>query len=124
MATYGVEKSRFFGQTDAHPPVVAAFVVDLEDADGWGLAGRREMRAAAGLTIEAFDLDDANFAIWRRGRCDRATPDESGRGLRLMHRDIVNVYRDVLTDQVIDRSLKCTQAVVVRAGQVEVHACG
>jgi hypothetical protein len=57
---------------DAHASVVAALVVDLEDAERTGLRGRRQMRAAARLSVEPDDLDDAHGAVGRGRRRHRA----------------------------------------------------
>src|SRR5690348_5438434 len=62
-ATYGVPKS---SQTKPDASIVAAFVVDLQHADRRRGASRGEMGAAAGLSVEASDLDDANLAVGRR----------------------------------------------------------
>src|SRR5258708_37348844 len=53
-------------QRNPQAPIVPALVLDLEDPEPARGPGRAEMRAAAGLAIEADDLDDANFAVRRR----------------------------------------------------------
>ena len=117
-----VLKVKNFRPIRSGPGVVPALVVDLEDADGRRLTGRGEMGAAAGLPVEADDLDDADLAVGRGRRCHRAAADQAMLGLGLAHRDVGEADGDVLADQIVDRSFERAQAVVVGAGHVEIHA--
>src|SRR5882724_2297947 len=53
----------FAGKSDLDPAVVAALVVDLENAQGPGARGRGQMRSATGLPVESHDLDHADCPI-------------------------------------------------------------
>src|SRR4029077_5318905 len=74
-------------ERDADAAVVTPLVVDLEDADGRRIARRGEMGAAAGLSIEANDLDDADPAVGRGRRRHRAAADQPAFRLSLGHRE-------------------------------------
>jgi len=97
-------------------------VVSPRVRSGCGASRRGKMRPATGLAIESEDLDDADPAVRRRRRCYRPTADQAGRGLRLVHRHVEEVERDVLTNEVVDRSFERAQAIVVGGGDVEIHA--
>src|SRR5712671_3587039 len=78
------------------------------------------MCAAAGLAIEAGDLDDADLAIGGGRRRDRARSDQSRFVKALFFADECLANRKILTDRVVDGGLQRTQALVVRLRQIEV----
>ena len=75
-----------FGDRDANPPVLAALVLDLDDRERPPLTGGGEVRAAAGLAVEAFDVDDAHRAVAERRRpppaLERNRPGSASAALR------------------------------------------
>ena len=89
------------GQPNANAAVMAAFIVDLEDADRGRSPRRGEVRAAASLAVEAGNLDDANLAVRRRRRRHRTTTDQAMLGMRLVRRHVDDQYGDVLTDEIV-----------------------
>src|SRR6266850_6983545 len=114
--------SRLVDEADLHAAVVAALVVDLEDADAARAAGGREMRAAAGLPVESDDLDDAHAAVGRGRRRHRAATDQPGLGREGVGGDPGDAQRQVLADDVVELRLQRAQPVVVHVGKIEVRA--
>src|SRR2546423_15645768 len=78
--------SRLVDEADLHAAVVAAPVVDLEDAHGARAARGRQVRAAPPLAVEPHALDDPPPAGRRGGRPPPAAagpaplPPRPGRG--------------------------------------------
>ena len=66
----GLSLSLALDQVQVHPPVLAAFVLDLADPDGADLAGPRDVGAATGLQVDTGDVEQADPAAARR-RLDR-----------------------------------------------------
>src|SRR5881394_721265 len=112
------------GEADAHASIVPAFVLDLEDANGARRSGRAEVRSAAGLAVEADDLDDADLSIQRRWRRDRLGPDQAWLVIGFVDSHVSITDLEVLPDHVIDRAFERTELVVVGVRHIEVHARG
>src|SRR4051812_40956842 len=73
-------------QGHANAAVLLALLLDVRDGDGADLAGAPHMGAAAGLKIDALDLDQANAARSAR-RLHRHGLHESRIGVELFIRD-------------------------------------
>src|SRR5262249_55692861 len=93
-------------ERDPYAPVVAALVVDLEDAQAFLAAGRGQMRAPAPLAVEARNLDDADEPIIRGWRRYGARADQAWLGLRGRERNIAVTDAQILGNRRVDRSLE------------------
>src|SRR5712691_5104624 len=113
------------GETDPNATVVAALVVDLEDPHGPGAARGCEVRAAAGLSVEPDDLDDAHQAVGVRWRRHRAVADQARLSPRVVRGHVAVAHGQVLADHVVDRRLQgAPQPIVVGVGEIEIHPGG
>src|SRR3954447_9416793 len=74
---------RGLGQRDPHPAVLLALLLDVGDGDAANLAGAADMGAAAGLEVDALDLDEAHAAGAAR-RLHRHGLDERRVGVELL----------------------------------------
>src|SRR5690606_7411767 len=108
-------------QSDAHPAVMAALVVDLQDPERPRGACLAQVRPAAGLAVQPDDVDDADPAIGRRRRRDRLGTDQAVFPPGLVQRYVDIAHRQVLPDRVVEGAFDGADALVVRAGQVEIH---
>src|SRR5215208_4883662 len=75
-------RRRGLDQRDPHAAVLLALLLDVGDGDAADLAGAADMGAAAGLEVDALDLDEAHAAGAAR-RLHRHGLDEGGVGVEL-----------------------------------------
>src|SRR4051794_40907720 len=95
--TFRVARS---GEPDAHAAVLLALLLDVGDEDAADLARAPHMRAAAGLEVDALDLDQAHAARAAR-RLDRHGLDEVRVGVELLVRDPACGHRRVAEDELV-----------------------
>src|SRR6185369_3577734 len=112
------------GKADADAPVVAALVFDLQDLHFRDIAQRIQMRTAAGLAVEADDIDDAHLAVLGRRRRYRAAAQKAWHRLGYFEIFISTDHGKVLADGVVHWAGQRPEFVVVGARHVEIHARG
>src|SRR6266404_2777280 len=104
-------------QVDA--AVLLALALDLADLDQADLAGPRDMRAAAGLQVDAFDLEQPDPSLAGR-RLHRHGADQLGPRRQLLVGDPARPHRMILGDEAIDAGGDLL-AVELAVGQVEIQ---
>src|SRR5215216_5797362 len=94
-------RRRGLDQRDPHAAVLLALLLDIGDGDAADLAGAADMRAAAGLEVDALDLDEAHAAGAAR-RLHRHGLDEGGVGVELRVGDPTLADRRVAFDERVE----------------------
>src|SRR4051812_9874912 len=106
-------------EDDVYPPILLALVLDLAELDGADLAGARDVRAAAGLQVDALDLEQPDAALTGR-RLHRHGAHQLRPRRQLVVGDPARPNGMVLDDQPVECLLD-RGPVELRTGHVEVE---